>query len=99
MEDDIDPYERQLLAVFKSCDTSGTGILDKNSFAKLCDILQLGDNHRSLLTNRLCSDAKCSIEFLHFREALVAVLASLKANADDSENKDSSCFEISGLIY
>ena len=46
MEEEIDPYERQLLAVFKSCDLDGNGVLDQAGFSNLCDALQLDPNRR-----------------------------------------------------
>lgn len=96
MEEEIDPYERQLLAVFKSCDNDGKGVLDRNGFGKLCDALQLEESHRGLLAKRLCSNGKCNIAFAQFREALLAVLASLKPTNEDFSNQNASSYDISG---
>lgn len=94
MEEEIDPYERQLLAVFKSCDGSGCGVLDEDGFHQLCDALQLEEIHRNLLTTRLCFDNKCHVEFPQFRDALLAVLASLKSPTSDCDDQTSFCEEI-----
>lgn len=98
MGDEDDPYERQLLAVFESCDNSGNGVLDTNSLGALCDTLQLEENQRSLLISRLCDNGKCNVKFPQFRDALLAVLASLKSSLDDF-NKDVSNYENTGSFY
>lgn len=97
MEEDIDPYEEQLLAVFKSCDTSDDGVLDQNGFAKLCDTLQLEDIHRSQLTGRLYINGKCSIVFNQFRDALLAVLAACKSSNEEYPLSNDLSFESPGM--
>lgn len=97
MEEEIDPYERQLLAVFKSCDRDGSGILDLNGFGQLCDALQLEENHRSQLVKRLCTNGKCSVAFSQFRDALLAVLASLRSTNEELNNQNASNYELTGL--
>lgn len=97
MEEEIDPYERQLLAVFKSCDFDGNGVLDRTGFSKLCDALQLEENHRSQLTTQLCKDGRLSVVFPQFRDALLAVLAALKSPTEEfPEHDQSTSFQISG---
>lgn len=98
MEEEIDPYERQLLAVFRSCDAKGNGVLDENGFNQLCDALQLEETHRNLLTTRLCFDNKCHVEFSQFRDALLAVLASLKSPTSDCDEQ-TSFFEDTGTCF
>ncbi|XP_065209519.1 ninein homolog [Planococcus citri] len=83
MEEEIDPYEGQLLAVFKSCDNTGNGVLDQNGFIKLCDTLQLEDAHRSQLSSQLCINGKCNIAFNQFRDALLTILSALKSPSDE----------------
>lgn len=97
MEEEIDPYERQLLAVFKSCDNDGNGVLDRAGFSKLCDALQLEENHRSQLTTRLCNNGKCDVVFPEFRDALLTVLASLKSPTEEFSDQSTS-FDISGRL-
>ena len=89
MEDEIDPYERQLLSVFKSCDCDGNGVLDQTGFSKLCDVLQLEENHRNQLTTRLCDDGNFNVAFPQFRDALLAVLAALKSPEEASDRSTS----------
>ncbi len=98
MEDEIDPYEKQLLAVFKSCDSKGNGVLDKSSFIKLCDTLQLEEGHRTLITTRLCDNGNCNVVFSQFRDALLAVLASLKSPTDEFDSPSPIGYENAGMF-
>lgn len=97
MEEEIDPYERQLLAVFKSCDNNGNGVLDQIGFTKLCDTLQLEDAHRSQLSSQLCLNGKCDIAFNHFRDALLTVLASLKSPSEEYASPNDDSFASPGM--
>lgn len=85
---DIDPYEEQLLSVFRNCDKNNTGILDNDGFDQLCDALQLEQNHRNLLVASLCENAHYQITFAQFRDALLKLLASFKIDKDDDDDDD-----------
>ena len=96
MEKETDPYERQLLAVFKSCDDEGNGVLDQAGFEKLCDALQLEENHRSQLISLLCNDEDCNVAFLPFRDALLTLLAGVKSSTELCPDEANSS-DVSGI--
>lgn len=72
-----DPYERQLLAVFESCDVKGTGRLDCDGLTKLCDQLHLEDGRNQLMDCLLPA-----FTFHQFRDALLALLGASRRHSD-----------------
>lgn len=72
-----DPYERQLLEVFKSCDCDGKGFLNNEGLSKLCDLLHLEEGREELMACLLPNGSSSSdqlISFVKFRDALLALL-------------------------
>lgn len=79
-----DPYERQLLAVFESCDVKGTGRLDCDGLTKLCDQLHLEDGRNQLMDCLLPA-----FTFHQFRDALLALLGASRRHSDDADREPS----------
>lgn len=49
-------YADQLYQVFTSCDECGSGLLDKDGVADLCDKLQLDDDQTFFMLDHLIGD-------------------------------------------
>ncbi|XP_066451899.1 ninein-like protein isoform X2 [Eleutherodactylus coqui] len=69
-------YVSQLQEVFKSCDTTGTGYLDKDELTDLCHKLHLETQLPLLLQTLLGNDLLARVNFEEFKEGFVAVLSS-----------------------
>ncbi|XP_046389022.1 ninein-like isoform X2 [Ischnura elegans] len=74
MEGGGDPYEKQLLDVFESCDIDGSGRLDCGGLAQLCDKLQLEEQGVKLIDCLLANNAQRRVTFVEFREGLLSLL-------------------------
>ncbi|XP_071454569.1 ninein-like protein isoform X2 [Hetaerina americana] len=74
MEGGGDPYEKQLLDVFESCDIDGSGRLDSGGLAQLCDKLQLEEQGVKLIDCLLANNAQRRVTFVEFREGLLSLL-------------------------
>ncbi|KAG8444053.1 hypothetical protein GDO86_009298 [Hymenochirus boettgeri] len=69
-------YVSQLLEVFNSCDTTGTGYLDKEELTELCQKLHLDAQLPLLLQTLLGNDIFARVNFEEFKEGFVAVLST-----------------------
>lgn len=72
-----DPYERQLLEVFRSCDCDGKGLLDNEGLSKLCELLHLEEARDELMACLLPNGSNSAgqlISFVKFRDALLTLL-------------------------
>ncbi|KAK1791613.1 hypothetical protein P4O66_013614, partial [Electrophorus voltai] len=84
-------YVAQLKEEFDSCDTTGTGYLDKEELTALCYKLSLGAHLPLLLDSLLGPQHYARINFEEFKEGFVAVLSrSLDVCTSEEE---SSYFE------
>lgn len=81
----VDPYERQLLAVFESCDRGGTGRLDGEGLVTLCQKLHLEEGQDHLMGCLLGSGPgdKAAFTFSEFRDALLALLGAGRIQSED----------------
>ncbi|XP_075452439.1 ninein-like protein isoform X8 [Ascaphus truei] len=82
-------YVSQLQDVFNSCDTTGTGYLDKEELTDLCHKLHLEEQLSLLLQTLLGSDHFARVNFDEFKEGFVAVLSS---TIDISISEDESSY-------
>ncbi|XP_040836962.1 ninein-like protein [Ochotona curzoniae] len=89
MEAEENHYIVQLRAVYSSCDTTGTGFLDRDELTQLCRKLQLEKQLPLLLQTFFGSDPFARVNFEEFKAGFVAVLAS-GAGADPSDEEGSS---------
>ncbi|XP_014251908.1 blastoderm-specific protein 25D isoform X3 [Cimex lectularius] len=81
-----DPYERQLLEVFKSCDCDGKGLLDNDGLSKLCELLHLEDGREELMSYLLPNGIPSapSVTFNKFRDALLTLLGGVREHENRS---------------
>ncbi|XP_077342308.1 ninein-like protein isoform X6 [Lithobates pipiens] len=82
-------YVSQLQEVFTSCDTTGTGYLDKDELTDLCHKLHLDSQLPLLLQTLLGNDHFARVNFEEFKEGFVAVLSStidISISEDDDES-------------
>ncbi|XP_039593965.1 ninein-like protein isoform X3 [Polypterus senegalus] len=86
-EDEQDRYVSQLKEVFDSCDTTGTGYLDKEELIELCQKLHLEAHLSFLLNTLLGTDHYARVNFEEFKEGFVAVLShSLDISTSEEES-------------
>lgn len=69
-------YVSQLKDVYNSCDTTGTGYLDKEELTELCRKLHLEKQLPVLLQTLLGRNCFARVNFEEFKEGFVAVLSS-----------------------
>ncbi|XP_065153349.1 ninein-like protein isoform X2 [Paramisgurnus dabryanus] len=86
-EEEQSRYVAQLKAEFDSCDTTGTGYLDKEELTALCHKLSL-DAHLPLLLDTLLGPQHYArVNFEEFKEGFVAVLSrSLDFSTSEEES-------------
>ncbi|XP_046884846.1 ninein-like protein isoform X2 [Hypomesus transpacificus] len=86
-EEEQNRYVAQLKEEFDSCDTTGTGYLDKEDLTVLCHKLHL-DAHLPILLDTLLGPHHCArINFEEFKEGFVAVLSrSLDFSTSEEES-------------
>ncbi|XP_067242038.1 ninein-like protein isoform X3 [Chanodichthys erythropterus] len=86
-EEEQNRYVAQLKSEFDSCDTTGTGYLDKEELTALCHKLSL-DAHLPLLLDTLLGPQHYAIvNFEEFKEGFVAVLSrSLDFSTSEEES-------------
>nr|XP_021336278.1 ninein-like protein isoform X5 [Danio rerio] len=86
-EDEQNRYVAQLKDEFDSCDTTGTGYLDKEELTALCHKLSL-DAHLPLLLDTLLGPQHYArVNFEEFKEGFVAVLSrSLDFSTSEEES-------------
>ncbi|XP_019371715.1 PREDICTED: ninein-like protein isoform X5 [Gavialis gangeticus] len=75
-EEEENKYVSQLKEVYNSCDTTGTGYLDKEELTELCHKLHLERQLPILLQTLLGSDHLARVNFEEFKEGFVTVLSS-----------------------
>ncbi|KAK9508087.1 hypothetical protein O3M35_007825 [Rhynocoris fuscipes] len=86
-----DPYERQLLEVFKSCDRDGKGLLNNEGLSRLCELLHLEDGREELISCLLPNGSNSSVpsvSFTKFRDALLALLGGVSKNKSREPSPD-----------
>ncbi|XP_036178834.1 ninein-like protein isoform X1 [Myotis myotis] len=88
-EEEEDHYVSQLREVYSSCDTTGTGFLDREELTQLCLKLHLEKQLPILLQTLLGNDHFARVNFEDFKEGFVAVLSS-RAGAGSSDEDSSS---------
>ncbi|KAM4042343.1 ninein-like protein [Anomaloglossus baeobatrachus] len=91
-QEDENKYVSQLQEVFSSCDTTGTGYLDKDELTDLCHKLHLDTQLPLLLQTLLGNDLLARVNFEEFKEGFVAVLSST-INISISDDDESSYLE------
>ncbi|KAK6293524.1 hypothetical protein J4Q44_G00358500 [Coregonus suidteri] len=88
-EEEQNRYVAQLKEEFDSCDTTGTGYLDKEELSSLCHKLSL-DAHLPLLLDTLLGPHHYArVNFEEFKEGFVAVLSS---SLDFSTSEEESSY-------
>ncbi|XP_043460680.1 ninein-like protein isoform X3 [Prionailurus bengalensis] len=88
-EEEENHYVSQLKEVYSSCDTTGTGFLDREELTQLCLKLHLEKELPILLQTLLGNDHFARVNFEEFKEGFVAVLSS-NAGAGPSDEDSSS---------
>ncbi|XP_063299779.1 ninein-like protein isoform X2 [Pelobates fuscus] len=88
-QEEENKYVSQLQDVFNSCDTTGTGYLDKEELTDLCRKLHLDAQLPLLLQTLLGKDIFARVNFDEFKEGFVAVLSS---TIDISISEDESSY-------
>ncbi|XP_073528617.1 ninein-like protein isoform X1 [Phyllobates terribilis] len=91
-QEEENKYVSQLQEVFSSCDTTGTGYLDKDELTDLCHKLHLDAQLPLLLQTLLGNDLLARVNFEEFKEGFVAVLSST-INLSISDDDESSYLE------
>ncbi|XP_073413575.1 ninein-like protein isoform X1 [Dendrobates tinctorius] len=91
-QEEENKYVSQLQEVFSSCDTTGTGYLDKDELTDLCHKLHLDAQLPLLLQTLLGNDLLARVNFEEFKEGFVAVLSST-INISISDDDESSYLE------
>ncbi|KAM3931512.1 ninein-like protein [Leptodactylus fuscus] len=89
-QEEENKYVSQLQEVFNSCDTTGTGYLDKDELTDLCHKLHLEAQLPLLLQTLLGNDLLARVNFEEFKEGFVAVLSStIDINISDDDDESS----------
>uniref|UniRef100_A0A8I3X6K3 Ninein-like protein n=1 Tax=Callithrix jacchus TaxID=9483 RepID=A0A8I3X6K3_CALJA len=91
MDEEENHYVSQLREVYSSCDTTGTGFLDREELTQLCLKLHLEQQLPVLLQTLLGNNHFARVNFEEFKEGFVTVLSS-NAGVRPSD-KDSSSLE------
>ncbi|XP_040285579.1 ninein-like protein isoform X4 [Bufo bufo] len=91
-QEEENKYVSQLQEVFNSCDTTGTGYLDKEELTDLCHKLHLETQLPLLLQTLLGNDLLSRVNFEEFKEGFVAVLSST-IDISISDDDESSYLE------
>ncbi|XP_037349493.1 ninein-like protein isoform X2 [Talpa occidentalis] len=90
-EEEENHYVSKLREVYSSCDTTGTGFLDREELTQLCFKLHLEKQLPLLLQTLLGNDHFARVNFEEFKEGFVAVLSS--SAGSDPLDEDSSSLE------
>uniref|UniRef100_A0A8C0JYR4 Ninein-like protein n=1 Tax=Canis lupus dingo TaxID=286419 RepID=A0A8C0JYR4_CANLU len=88
-EEEENHYVSQLREVYSSCDSTGTGFLDREELTQLCLKLHLEKQLPILLQTLLGNDHFARVNFEEFKEGFVALLSS-NAGAGPSDEDSSS---------
>lgn len=86
---DESEYVAQLKEVFLSCDSSGTGKLNRRDLTELCEKLQLEDQADALIERLIGSSERC-VGFEEFKDGFVLVLSSVVDTLDSTEDEASA---------
>ncbi|XP_055121585.2 ninein-like protein isoform X5 [Symphalangus syndactylus] len=92
MDEEENHYVSQLREVYSSCDTTGTGFLDRQELTQLCLKLHLEQQLPVLLQTLLGNDHFARVNFEEFKEGFVAVLSSnagVRPSDEDSSSLES----------
>ncbi|XP_033617039.1 ninein-like protein isoform X4 [Fukomys damarensis] len=89
MDEDDNHYVSQLKDVYSSCDSTGTGFLDREELTQLCRKLHLEKQLPALLHTLLGDNHVTRVNFEEFKEGLVAVLSSKAGGNSISEETGS----------
>uniref|UniRef100_G1S0L0 Ninein-like protein n=1 Tax=Nomascus leucogenys TaxID=61853 RepID=G1S0L0_NOMLE len=92
MGEEENHYVSQLREVYSSCDTTGTGFLDRQELTQLCLKLHLEQQLPILLQTLLGNDHFARVNFEEFKEGFVAVLSSnagVRPSDEDSSSLES----------
>ncbi|XP_045835309.1 ninein-like protein isoform X3 [Meles meles] len=89
-EEEENHYVSQLREVYSSCDTTGTGFLDREELTQLCLKLHLEKQLPILLQTLLGNDHFARVNFEEFKEGFVAVLSSSAGVGSSDEDSRSS---------
>ncbi|XP_043740886.1 ninein-like protein isoform X2 [Cervus elaphus] len=82
-------YVSQLRDVYSSCDTTGTGFLDREELTQLCLKLRLEKQLPVLLHTLLGNNQFARVNFEEFKDGFVAVLSSQAGLASSDEDSGS----------
>ncbi|XP_069862723.1 ninein-like protein isoform X3 [Dipodomys merriami] len=82
-------YVSRLREVYCSCDSTGTGFLDREELTQLCHKLHLEEQLPALLQTLLGDDHFARVNFEEFKEGFVSVLSS-NAGVSSSDEGSSS---------
>ncbi|XP_057559247.1 ninein-like protein isoform X2 [Hippopotamus amphibius kiboko] len=88
-EEEESHYVSQLRDVYSSCDTTGTGFLDREELTQLCLKLHLEKQLPVLLQTLLGNDRFARVNFEEFKDGFVAVLSSQAGVASSDEDSGS----------
>ncbi|XP_068421767.1 ninein-like protein isoform X1 [Eschrichtius robustus] len=88
-EEEESHYVSQLRDVYSSCDTTGTGFLDREELTQLCLKLHLEKQLPVLLRTLLGNDHFARVNFEEFKEGFVAVLSSQAGVGSSDEDSGS----------
>ncbi|KAM5218895.1 ninein-like protein isoform 3-T5 [Hipposideros larvatus] len=85
-EEEENHYVSQLREAYSSCDTTGTGFLDREELTQLCLKLHLEKQLPVILQTLLGNDHFSRVNFEEFKEGFVAVLSSNAGVGPSDEN-------------
>ncbi|XP_058893567.1 ninein-like protein [Kogia breviceps] len=88
-EEEESHYVSQLRDVYSSCDTTGTGFLDREELTQLCLKLHLEKQLPVLLQTLLGNDRFARVNFEEFKDGFVAVLSSQAGVSSSDEDSGS----------
>ncbi|XP_055994235.1 ninein-like protein [Sorex fumeus] len=86
MDGEENHYVSQLRELYSSCDTTGTGFLDRDELTQLCLKLRVEAQLPLLLQTLLGGDRFARVSFEEFKEGFVAVLSADAAAEASEEN-------------
>uniref|UniRef100_A0A2K6TBW1 Ninein-like protein n=1 Tax=Saimiri boliviensis boliviensis TaxID=39432 RepID=A0A2K6TBW1_SAIBB len=89
MDEEENHYVSQLREVYSSCDTTGTGFLDREELTQLCLKLHLEQQLPVLLQTLLGNNHFARVNFEEFKEGFVAVLSSNAGVRPSDEDRSS----------
>ncbi|XP_017396913.1 ninein-like protein isoform X2 [Cebus imitator] len=93
MDEEENHYVSQLREVYSSCDTTGTGFLDREELTQLCLKLHLEQQLPVLLQTLLGNNHFARVNFEEFKEGFVSVLSSnagVRPSDEDSSSLESA---------